>query len=56
MNAGAGPHFRVLEIGYEDFVALVNADNPFLYSLPTEPLANIFVRVILRERSDPIIS
>jgi len=29
VNAGAGPHFDVLEVGHEDYVALINADTAF---------------------------
>ena len=29
VNAGAGPHFDVLEVGHPDYVALVNADTAF---------------------------
>jgi uncharacterized protein len=28
-NAGAGPHFDVLEVGHKDYVALINADTAF---------------------------
>jgi uncharacterized protein len=34
VNAGAGPHFDVLEIGREDFVALINADTAFWVLAP----------------------
>jgi len=29
VNAGAGPHFDVLEVGHPDYVALINADTAF---------------------------
>jgi uncharacterized protein len=29
VNAGAGPHFDVLEVGHGDYVALINADTAF---------------------------
>ena len=29
VNAGAGPHFDVLEVGHADYVALINADTAF---------------------------
>ena len=29
INAGAGPHFDVLEVGHPDYVALINADTAF---------------------------
>ncbi|MBI4642954.1 MAG: peptide-modifying radical SAM enzyme CbpB [Deltaproteobacteria bacterium] len=29
VNAGAGPHFDVLEVGHKDYVALINADTAF---------------------------
>jgi uncharacterized protein len=34
VNAGAGPHFDVLEIGRNDFVALINADTAFWVLAP----------------------
>jgi uncharacterized protein len=34
VNAGAGPHFDVLEIGRDDFVALINADTAFWVLAP----------------------
>ncbi|MEJ2673276.1 MAG: radical SAM protein, partial [Deltaproteobacteria bacterium] len=34
VNAGAGPHFDVLEIGHDDFVALINADTAFWVLAP----------------------
>ncbi len=36
VNAGAGPHFDVLEIGHEDFVALINADTAFWVLAPRD--------------------
>ncbi len=36
VNAGAGPHFDVLEIGHEDFVALISADTAFWVLAPRE--------------------
>jgi uncharacterized protein len=36
VNAGAGPHFDVLEIGLDDFVALINADTAFWVLAPRE--------------------
>jgi uncharacterized protein len=34
VNAGAGPHFDVLEVGHDDFVALINADTAFWVLAP----------------------
>ena len=34
VNAGAGPHFDVLEVGHEDYVALINADTAFWMLAP----------------------
>lgn len=34
VNAGAGPHFDVLEVGHEDYVALINADTAFWVLAP----------------------
>jgi uncharacterized protein len=34
VNAGAGPHFDVLEVGHADFVALINADTAFWVLVP----------------------
>jgi uncharacterized protein len=34
INAGAGPHFDVLEVGHEDYVALINADTAFWVLAP----------------------
>ena len=36
VNAGAGPHFDVLEIGLDDFVALINADTAFWVLAPRD--------------------
>ena len=36
VNAGAGPHFDVLEIGHEDFVALISADTAFWVLAPRD--------------------
>ena len=36
VNAGAGPHFDVLEIGHDDFVALINADTAFWVLAPRD--------------------
>jgi uncharacterized protein len=36
VNAGAGPHFDVLEIGRDDFVALINADTAFWVLAPRD--------------------
>ncbi len=36
VNAGAGPHFDVLEIGHDDFVALINADTAFWVLVPRD--------------------
>jgi uncharacterized protein len=36
VNAGAGPHFDVLEIGHEDFVALINGDTAFWVLAPRD--------------------
>jgi uncharacterized protein len=36
VNAGAGPHFDVLEIGHEDFVALISVDTAFWVLAPRE--------------------
>ena len=36
MNAGAGPHFDVLEIGHPDYVALINADTAFWVLAPRD--------------------
>ncbi len=34
VNAGAGPHFDVLEVGHADYVALINADTAFWMLAP----------------------
>jgi uncharacterized protein len=34
VNAGAGPHFDVLEVGHQDYVALINADTAFWVLAP----------------------
>ena len=34
VNAGAGPHFDVLEVGHEDYVALIEADTAFWVLAP----------------------
>jgi uncharacterized protein len=34
VNAGAGPHFDVLEVGHGDYVALINADTAFWMLAP----------------------
>ncbi|MGD0217995.1 MAG: peptide-modifying radical SAM enzyme CbpB [Desulfobaccales bacterium] len=36
VNAGAGPHFDVLEVGHPDYVALINADTAFWVLSPRE--------------------
>jgi len=36
VNAGAGPHFDVLEVGHPDYVALINADTAFWVLYPRE--------------------
>ena len=36
VNAGAGPHFDVLEIGHDDFVALISADTAFWVLAPRD--------------------
>lgn len=36
VNAGAGPHFDVLEVGHDDFVALINADTAFWVLAPRD--------------------
>jgi uncharacterized protein len=36
VNAGAGPHFDVLEVGHGDFVALINADTAFWVLAPRD--------------------
>ncbi len=36
VNAGAGPHFEVLEVGHPDYVALINADTAFWVLSPRE--------------------
>ena len=42
VNAGAGPHFDVLEIGHDDFVALISADTAFWVLAPRDQALNIF--------------
>ena len=36
VNAGAGPHFDVVEIGHDDFVALISADTAFWVLAPRD--------------------
>ncbi len=36
VNAGAGPHFDVLEVGHPDYVALINADTAFWVLSPRQ--------------------
>ena len=36
VNAGAGPHFDVFEVGHPDYVALINADTAFWVLSPRE--------------------
>ena len=36
VNAGAGPHFDVLEVGHPDYVVLINADTAFWVLSPRE--------------------
>ena len=36
VNAGAGPHFDVLEIGHDEFVALISADTAFWVLVPRD--------------------
>jgi uncharacterized protein len=36
VNAGAGPHFDVLEVGHDDYVALINADTAFWVLAPRD--------------------
>ena len=36
VNAGAGPHFDVLEVGHADYVALIHADTAFWVLSPRE--------------------
>jgi len=36
VNAGAGPHFDVVEVGHDDFVALINPDTAFWVLAPRD--------------------